>query len=211
MAFDRLLHLLRKHLLAGRINADAAAPQQRDRTVGFDGGEVAGKAITHTIDFAEGGGAFFRILVVAHRHAAAGGDHAHFPRARLHFPTVLGKDLHAFVEDELGGFRGGFAAGDAGAHAAFGGAHGVNQHHVVVLEQALLVLGAPHHAAGDDLADAGNVVGVAAPRRFVKRGQQGPGKGVADDDEIGDAVAFHQPPDVVRVEPQPRREHHGAA
>ena len=62
------------------------------------------------------------------------------------------------------------------AHTAFSRAHHISQYHVVMTQQALLNLGAPHHAAGGNLFEGFNQIGRAAFFSLIKAAKMGRAK-----------------------------------
>src|SRR5690606_5445891 len=86
---ERALDLLREHLLAARVDALRAAPEDRDRAVGLGPREVADHDVAHAAVLEEGASALLRVVPVADRHAPAQGDPADLPAARRQLPTLV--------------------------------------------------------------------------------------------------------------------------
>ena len=67
-------------------------------------------------------------------------------------------------------------------------------------QQALLNLGAPHHAAGGNLFKGLNPIGCAALFGLIESAQNRPCKGITDDYQIGDFMIFDHGQQLVWIE-----------
>src|SRR5450631_415555 len=118
VCLERLLDLLGEDLLAARVDADRAAPEQVDGAVGPDLGEVAGDGVPHAVDGLEGAVGLLRILVVAEGVAAAQRQDPDLVGAGRHFAAaVLGEHLDVGAQGERGRLGRAALAGDRHAHA----------------------------------------------------------------------------------------------
>lgn len=71
VGLERLLHLLGGDLLARRVDADAAAPEEREAPVRLHRAPVAPDDVAAAVDGAERASRLLRVLVVAERDGAA--------------------------------------------------------------------------------------------------------------------------------------------
>ena len=199
VGLQHLLDLLGEHLLAAGVDAHRAAPEQRERAVGLDGGVVAGHRVALALEHDEGGGRLGLVLVVADRLPAAHGHPAGLAGAGLHLAAVVGDHLGVLADGELGrGARAGRGAHRLAHAERLGRGEGVDDHHPgVVGEQRLLGRLAEHHARARDDHEAREV--VLAGRRV-----EGPhhrlGEGVADDGDRVHRLALDGGEQLVDVE-----------
>ena len=209
-AFEGFLNFLGKDLLAAGVDHLGAAAQQGDGAVLLDGRPVARHAPALALEGAEGLGRLLRILVVAARREAADRHQAADARTGQDALALFGEDCGVGTGGEFGRSSRRAAAGDRRREAkGFGGAQAVHQHDVrQVLQQALLVLGAPHGARGDDPLQTGHrpLAGIGVQsfqhRRCERR---------ADDDQARDPQALHLVEQFRRVEFARRQGGDGAA
>src|SRR5437016_9767338 len=89
MHLEHRLDLLRIHLLAPGVDAERSSPEETNGAVGVDRRHVAGKRPAHAVDLDERARRALRVLVVAERYPARGGEPAHATRARLDRPQVV--------------------------------------------------------------------------------------------------------------------------
>ena len=148
MGLERFLDLFRKDLLAGGVDAGAAAAEQGQAAVGLDHTPVAGNRIAHPIDNPEGTRRLFFILVVTDRIGRRDGDHARQARTRRDRLVLFVKHLAAAAQHELGGLDLRVLGHQRHAHAqGFGRRKSIVEDGIGhVRKQASLDLQAPHHA-----------------------------------------------------------------
>src|SRR5690606_23023062 len=87
-------------LLAARVDALRAAPEDGDRAVRLRAGEVAHHDVAHAVEHEEGARALLEILPVADRHAAAKRELADAARAGLDHPSLVVDDDRVGVHAE---------------------------------------------------------------------------------------------------------------
>src|SRR5439155_996763 len=94
MGLQHLLHLLRVDLLAGGVDADAAAAEERQRPVVLHRAPVSRDHVAYAVDDPERARGLLGVLVVPDGDRATMRDDPRFAAARLDLAAVLGEDLH---------------------------------------------------------------------------------------------------------------------
>ena len=199
MGFEHFLHLLGVNLFTCGVDADAAAAQQGQASIGFHPAPVARDGVTHAIDRPESLGRLFRVLVVSCGDCALAGNKAGHAAPRLDLPVVLVEYVAKFPDPEFRGVGAALCGRHRQAEAQpFRSAKTVHEDDLGdMFAQARLYLFTPHDAGRDDRNQAAR---VPALRVGVQRLQHGFGKSVTDNGDALHLVLVHRIPQFFRVE-----------